>query len=142
MVYGVGLCDAIARVRVGIALEQALSNAMYRGNLEISADQLLLARDTDVPNSEANLVELRRSQPPYCDRKTHVEVEISRDECRFVVRDEGRGFDVSTMPEPGDPTALEREGGRGLVLMCTFMDEVSFDKNGSEVTLIKRKSAK
>ena len=32
-----------------------------------------------------------------------------------------------------------REGGRGLVLMRTFMDQVSFNESGNEVTMVKRR---
>ena len=35
IVHGIGLCDDTDRYRVGMALKEALSNAMYRGNLEI-----------------------------------------------------------------------------------------------------------
>ena len=34
------LCDETGRIRIGIALEEALLNALYHGNLELSADQL------------------------------------------------------------------------------------------------------
>ena len=42
------------------------------------------------------------------------------------------------LPTAGDPSALEREGGRGLVLIHTFMDEVQFNDRGNEITMIKR----
>ena len=35
---GMGVCDATARMRVGVALQEALANALYHGNLEVSSD--------------------------------------------------------------------------------------------------------
>jgi anti-sigma regulatory factor (Ser/Thr protein kinase) len=76
--------------------------------------------------------------PPYRDRKIFVSLTISRSEVRIVIRDDGPGFDVNTVPNPKDPNVLEREGGHGLVLMQTFMDEVRFNERGNEVTMIKK----
>jgi CheY-like chemotaxis protein len=139
MVGGMRLCDAIWRVRVGIALEQALLNALYRGNLEISPEQMLEAREALLKGEGGDLISQRSSQAPYSERTIHVDIAITKDEARFLVRDQGPGFDVASAPAPGDAGALEREGGRGLVLMRTFMDEVTFNDKGNEVTMIKRR---
>jgi CheY-like chemotaxis protein len=138
MVGGMRLCDAIWRVRVGIALEQALLNALYRGNLEIDPERMLEAREALLEGGQ-DIVAERSSQAPYRDRTIYVDISITKDEARFTVRDQGPGFDVAGAPDPGDPGALEREGGRGLVLMRTFMDEVKFNEKGNEVTMIKRR---
>ena len=63
----------------------------------------------------------------------------NRDEAVFSVRDEGEGFDPSTLPDPCDPANLEKVSGRGVYLMRSFMDEVRFDDNGRMVTLVKRR---
>ena len=47
------------------------------------------------------------------------------------------GLHPNQVPDPTDPANLERECGRGLLLMKTFMDEVQF--NGNEVLLVKRR---
>jgi len=44
------------------------------------------------------------------------------------------------LPDPTDPANLERIGGRGLLLIRTFMDEVRHNDRGNEVTLVKRRS--
>ena len=56
---------------------------------------------------------------------------------RYVIRDEGPGFDPATLPDPTDPANLDRPCGRGLLLMRTFMDDVGYNRSGNEVTLIK-----
>ena len=98
LMAGMRLCDSTGRVRVGLAIEHALLNALYRGNLEISLADMLTTREMMVQGPpSAGLVEQRLSQSPYCDRKISLEVTMSPDEARFVVRDEGAGFDISKL---------------------------------------------
>src|SRR6266566_3168207 len=53
---------------------------------------------------------------------------------QFMVRDEGPGFNPGDVPDPTDPENLERESGRGLLLMRSFMDDVQYNERGNEVT--------
>jgi CheY-like chemotaxis protein len=136
------LCDETGRIRVGIALEEALLNALYHGNLELSADQLREARTGMMTNGAGeNLIEKRLSQSPYRDRRIHVNVSVSPAEGSFIISDEGPGFNPGDVPDCTDPANLERESGRGLLLMRTFMDQVEFSTDGKQVTLIKRREA-
>lgn len=127
----VALCDANGRMRIAVALEEALSNALYHGNLEIGRQQMPAGGDGAV----ASLAELRRKQLPYADRKIHFAAEISTTRAQFIVRDEGPGFDLSEIPDPHEAGNVERCHGRGLMLMQTFMDEVRFNETGNEVTM-------
>jgi CheY-like chemotaxis protein len=130
------LCDENGLIRVAVALREALVNAIQHGNLEISSG--LRERD----DSEFyRLVEERRQQEPYQDRRVHVFAKESHREAVYVVRDEGPGFDPATLPDPTDPTNLEKVSGRGLLLIRTFMDEVHHNKAGNEITMIKRLDA-
>jgi CheY-like chemotaxis protein len=140
MVAGMEVADFTGRLRIGVALKEALLNALFHGSLEISADEMQQVQDRLLDEKEASLVEQRRSEPPYRDRKVFVDVQITEEEARFVVRDEGPGFDVKAVPDPSSPGALEAEQGRGLSLMRTFMDEVVFNDAGNEVTMVKRRS--
>jgi CheY-like chemotaxis protein len=125
--------DRTERIRVGIALNEALLNAIQHGNLELSSD---LRQE----HGEAfwDLGKERRRQPPYRDRRVHVRATLSRSEAIYVVEDEGPGFDRDTVTDPTDPANLERIGGRGLMLIRTFMDEVEYNQKGNRVTLRKR----
>ncbi len=132
---GLGLGDGAVRMRVGVALQEALTNAVYHGNLEVSSD--LRQEDERIFHAEA---ERRRTQEPYRDRSIHVEARIDREMATFVIRDEGPGFDTSILDRPVDPESLMRIGGRGLLLIRTFMDEVSFNDRGNQITLVKRRA--
>src|SRR5207247_8759528 len=84
------------------------------------------------------LLDERRQQEPYQDRRVHVSARESRAEAVYVIRDEGPGFDPTGLPDPTDPSNLEKVSGRGLLLIRTFMDEVHHNKEGNEITMIKR----
>jgi CheY-like chemotaxis protein/anti-sigma regulatory factor (Ser/Thr protein kinase) len=131
-----GLCDEGECTRIGVALEEALVNALYHGNLQVGSD---LRGEND--QQYYAIIAQRRGESPYRDRRIHVTARITRDQGTFVIRDEGRGFDPSKLPDPDDPSALERASGRGLLLMRAFMDDVYYDQTGCVVTLVKRRKA-
>jgi len=54
---------------------------------------------------------------------------------KFVVSDQGHGFDYENLPDPTAPENLDKPGGRGIFLMKHLCDEVNFENNGSQVTL-------
>lgn len=139
MVASMDLCDFAGRLRIGIALKEALLNALFHGNLEIGQEAKHKVWDKLLQDRDLSLVERRRAEPPYRDRKILVDVKICEEEARFVIRDEGAGFDVGTLPKPDRPECLEPERGRGIPLMRTFMDEVAFNDAGNEVTMVKRR---
>lgn len=132
---GMGVCDESERVRTGVALQEALTNACLHGNLEVDS----ALREID-HKEYYDLARLRMSQPPYAQRRIHVTARYSLDSAEFIIRDEGPGFNRAALPDPTDPTNIERPCGRGLLLMQTFMDEVKYNAAGNEVTMIKRRS--
>jgi len=57
------------------------------------------------------------------------------------VRDEGCGFDPSLLADPLAPENLLKANGRGIFLMRSFMDEMTFQRakeGGMEVRMVKR----
>jgi len=136
-IRGVGLCEESEHMRIGVALEEALLNAYYHGNLEV--DSALREQDDD---EFAELARQRTTEPPYRDRRIYFHAKYSESEAVFVIRDEGRGFDTSRVPDPTEPENLLRTSGRGLLLMRAFMDDLRFNDAGNEVTLIKRAGRK
>ncbi len=128
------LCDETGLIQVSVALGEALANAMYHGNLEISSD----VRERSEAEYQGLIAE-RRRQKPWRERRVHVASRETLSEVRYVVRDEGPGFDPTSLPDPTDPANLERTTGRGLLLIRTFMDEVFHNDQGNAITMIKRR---
>jgi anti-sigma regulatory factor (Ser/Thr protein kinase) len=56
---------------------------------------------------------------------------------RIVVRDPGRGFDLTAVPNPLEGTNPLKANGRGIFLMNQLMDEVRFVGGGREVHMRK-----
>ncbi len=126
------VCNESDVLRIGVALEEALLNAYYHGNLEISSD--LRLNDHKV---YYNLARERIGLEPYRNRRIHLHSTLTPEQAIYVVRDEGPGFDPSTIPDATDPSNIEKPCGRGLLLMHTFMSEVRYNDTGNEVTMIK-----
>jgi CheY-like chemotaxis protein len=129
-----GLWDDADRTRVGVALEEALTNAMYHGNLEIDSE----LREIDL-RAYYDLIQSRCQMSPYKERRIEVEVKFSLDRAVFSVKDGGAGFDPAGLPDPADPANLAKVSGRGILLMRAFMDEISYNSEGNRVTLVKNR---
>jgi serine/threonine-protein kinase RsbW len=98
---------------VELALREALSNAMLHGN-RLDASKLVHIRCC-------------------CECGNGVFI---------VVRDQGHGFDASNVPNPLAVENLRAEHGRGIHLMKLAMDEVSFERQGTEVRMRKASGPK
>lgn len=129
-----GITSEQEHLRVAVALEEALLNAMIHGNLQVGSE--LRERSDD---AFRRLVERRRTEPEFASRRVRLLCEVDGERARIVVRDDGPGFDVGALPDPRDPEYMLRASGRGVLLMRTFMDEVVYNAAGNEVTLIKRR---
>ncbi len=127
-----GFGNESTRTRVGLALMEAVSNAMIHGNLEVSS---ILRKESQSDYYE--LVQRRRSEEPFSKRRLLVSAAESRDRIVYRITDDGPGFDPSSLPDPTSPDNMLRLSGRGLLLIRTFMDQVEFGGRGNEITLSK-----
>jgi len=90
--------------RLRVALAEALSNAILRGNREDPAKQVWVL------------------------------AELYQDTVRIAVRDEGNGFDPDgNHAIPTGPDALEEESGRGLFIIRHLADQVEFNERGNTI---------
>ena len=138
LVEAMQLFDETECVQLSIALEAALSNALYHGNLELSSEQVhSVGYDLNDPDAE-NVVDSRILEPPYRDRSIFINAEMTRDAVTFTIRDEGPGFDHRQLPDPEAVVASGQLSGRGLAQMRLFSDELTFNDPGNEVMLRKR----
>jgi len=93
---------------LNLAVSEALSNAMVHGN---KLD----------PNKNVT-----------------IKLDIDEDKITLTVKDCGSGFDLENLPNPTDPENLLKDSGRGIYIMKTFIDEVSynFSPEGTELKLV------
>jgi anti-sigma regulatory factor (Ser/Thr protein kinase) len=128
------LCDDADLIRVGVALQEALVNAIEHGYLEVHT-----AMTQDDFGSRQRGLQQRRRQPPYSDRQVYVRAHLTAEAATITIRDDGPGFDPTIPPDRTDPDNLLRMPGRGWALIRTFLDDVQFNDVGNEITLVKRK---
>src|SRR5262249_648050 len=133
-VLGMNLCEETGLIRVTMALSEALTLAIVQGNLELDPE----LREKDEKAYQQQIAE-RRRQKPYRDRRVHVVAKELLHEARYVVRHEGPGFDLSQQPDPESPALFDKVSDRGLLLIRTFMDEVTHNAPANEMTLVKRR---
>jgi serine/threonine-protein kinase RsbW len=62
---------------------------------------------------------------------------LSPRKVRVEIFDEGPGFDPDSLPDPTDAEHIGRPGGRGVLLMRSFMSNVEFRDHGNHVVLEK-----
>ena len=122
-----GLLSPQNRVQLGVALEHGLSNAMIRGNLEFSREEM--------PVTNLELAKQRAAEDPYKDRRVYFRSLVTRDKAEFTIRDQGNGFDTDSILKSDNQESFSNGTGRGLVLIQAFMDEVEFADGGRELRM-------
>ena len=101
-----------SEVDIEIALREALANAVIHGNQEDLHKHVYLTM--------------------FC---------VADGEISVMIRDEGAGFDSSSVPDPSAPEHRMSTHGRGICLMRALMDEVSFEQGGTAVYMRKSPSS-
>ncbi|MDG2015008.1 MAG: response regulator [Pirellulaceae bacterium] len=122
-------------IRISMALEEALCNAICHGNLEVDSE---LKESTDCSAYE-NKIRERKDAAPFCERRVRVHAEFTEQSIRFQIDDEGPGFNPQKLPDPTTAENILRPSGRGLLLIRSFMDEVHHNQTGNRITLVKNR---
>ena len=73
------------------------------------------------------------------EKLVRIVAEVSKDEARFTIEDEGEGFNVNEIPDPRNPENLFKTSGRGVLFIYNIMDEVKYNERGNRLTMIKKK---
>ncbi len=69
-----------------------------------------------------------------------IDADIINGLLKITIKDEGKGFDPTIVPDPTEPENLLKDSGRGLYLMRTYMDDLEYNltPEGTE-TILKLK---
>ena len=121
------------RLQIGMALEEAMVNAMQHGNLEVDSK----LREGDDEGLYYETIRERKETSPYCHRRVRIEAEFSDKHICVQISDDGPGFNPSAVPDPTDEENIHRASGRGLFLIKSFMDQVAYNQAGNQITMTK-----
>jgi CheY-like chemotaxis protein len=132
-----GVVESHDAVRLGVALEESLMNAIIHGNLEVSSE----LRQQGDGSLYDDFIKMQALQEPFCRRRVIVTAVLNSETATFEIRDEGPGFCLSALPDPLNPENLLRPSGRGLLLIQAFMDDVVFNDKGNCITMTRRRES-
>ncbi|HEY5884763.1 MAG TPA: ATP-binding protein [Pyrinomonadaceae bacterium] len=113
-------------------LQYLLDRVAKRGLVKTDQSNLFVALD----EAFVNAVKHGNKNDPT--KLVRVGAELSPTEASFTIEDEGKGFDVRTIPDPCDPSNLFKASGRGVLLIYNIMDEVEYNAQGNRVKMVKR----
>ena len=130
-----GLFNYTTSENIALSLKEALTNAMFHGNLEIDSS----LRDSGGMREFNEEVEKRRFIAPYNERMVKITYEFTPDYVLYEIEDQGPGFDYQSLPDPRDPENFFKNSGRGLLIIRIHMDEVTWSDSGRVITMKKSK---
>ncbi len=131
-----GLVDPDMKMHLQLALSELIINGVEHGNCGITYEEKSVFLEKGM--SVVELVAQKCRDPRIAVKRVFFEWEIQPESTRFVVRDEGEGFDVR-----GLSAKLKREGsyalhGRGILMARGIATRLSYNGKGNEVTLVMR----
>jgi DNA-binding response OmpR family regulator len=130
-----GICNSATAENVSLSLREAISNAMFHGNLELSSE----IRERDGIKIFNEMIEKRKSEEPFGSRRVNFSCEITKDYAEYIIEDEGNGFDHSKLPDPRNPENFFNKSGRGILIVRLHMDEVEWNAKGNRIRLRKNR---
>jgi serine/threonine-protein kinase RsbW len=119
-----------------IVLEYLLKRVEKLGVVKPEQSNLFVALD------EAFVNAVKHGNKFDADKLVRITAEVSKQEARFTIEDEGEGFDVKNIPDPLDPENLFKTSGRGVLFIYNIMDEVKYNDRGNRLTMVKKAANK
>ena len=119
--------DEDARYSVGVAIRESVINAIKHGNGNDASKRVRVDFTIDGAAAGAGVA--------------GASGEAGGEVLVICVRDQGTGFDPSTIADPLAPENLLKASGRGIFLIRNFMDQVQIERapdGGMEICMMKR----
>jgi len=115
-----------------IVLEYLIKRVEKLGVIKSEQSNLFVALD------EAFVNAVKHGNKFDAAKNVRITAQVSKQEARFTIEDEGEGFDVNSIPDPLDPMNLFKTSGRGVLFIYNIMDEVKYNERGNRLTMVKR----
>jgi anti-sigma regulatory factor (Ser/Thr protein kinase) len=120
------------RIRIYSAVQEALMNAIFHGNLKIdphlrdSLDGLLAAQEA---------IELKLALPEVARAMIRMEATWDASTVQVAVRDSGEGYDAANSCARNAHGMCDGASGRGLDILEAFSDRVEVSNGGTIIKL-------
>lgn len=111
-------------------IESFIDNAKEKFNLQDDIYGNIMIAVTEAVNNA-----IKHGNKSNKEKNVSLCLKIDESILKFIVRDEGEGFDYHNLPDPTAPENLSKPGGRGIFLMRHLSDEVNFTEKGRVVEL-------
>lgn len=111
-------------------IESFIDNAKERFHLDEDLYGNIMIAVTEAVNNA-----IKHGNGGNSKKNVFLSLTLNENLLKFIVKDEGPGFDHNELPDPTSPENLEKPGGRGIFLMKHLSDEVEFRENGKTVEL-------
>jgi serine/threonine-protein kinase RsbW len=111
-------------------IESFIDNAKERFHLDDDIYGNIMIAVTEAVNNA-----IKHGNNNNKSKSVYLSLSLDESMIKFIVRDEGDGFNYDHLPDPTSPENLEKPGGRGIFLMKHLSDEVQFLDNGRTVEL-------
>ena len=69
-------------------------------------------------------------------KKVRLGLKKNKKSVRFVVEDEGVGFDYDNLPDPTSPKNVDKVKGRGIFLIRSLSDKTTFKNGGRMIEML------
>jgi serine/threonine-protein kinase RsbW len=111
-------------------IESFIDNAKERFHLDEDLYGNIMIAVTEAVNNA-----IKHGNGGNSSKNVFLSLTLNENLLKFIIKDEGSGFDHIELPDPTSPENLEKPGGRGIFLMKHLSDEVEFRENGKTVEL-------
>jgi serine/threonine-protein kinase RsbW len=72
-------------------------------------------------------------------KKVKIDYSVTSEKVEITITDEGTGFEPESVDDPRFGKGLYEPGGRGLLLMNSYMDIVKYNEDGNSVYMVRYK---
>lgn len=109
---------------IGIAKESGMNPEKFN-NLSLSFSEAL----------SNSIIHGNKNDP---NKKVKITVNVNDSKMVIIIKDEGKGFNIDSIPDPTKPENILKDSGRGIHIMRAFLDDLNynFTDGGTETILV------
>ncbi|MDR1238698.1 MAG: ATP-binding protein [Treponema sp.] len=134
-----GLINPENKMHLQLALAELIVNAVEHGNCGITYEEKTMGMENGL--SVVELVAERCKDPLIRNKRVEFLWDIHPEETVFVIRDEGKGFDVRSHLKKVVSQDMLSLHGRGIRMASAFSTELRYNSKGNQVTLVFKHDA-